>query len=171
MSVIALEGMRFFAYHGIYEEEQILGGDYIVDVFITTDTSEAAEEDNIHMTINYETVFSICDYEMRKPSDLIETVIERIILKIKSAFQTLQEVTVKVSKLNPPLGGRVAKASIESSAEFVSACGRCGRGMVCYGDETCWCSGAKIIHPRTAELVQSQHGSCVCSSCLSFYAG
>jgi dihydroneopterin aldolase len=171
MSVIGLEGMRFFAYHGVYEEEQILGGEYIVDVFIQTNTGAAATTDDINKTVNYETIYSICDFEMRKPSDLIENVIERIMYRIKATFQVLQEVTIKVNKLNPPLGGRVAKASIETSAEFVSRCGRCGRGMVCYGDETCWCNEAKTLHPRTVELVESEHGSCVCNNCLNFYAG
>lgn len=189
MSVIALEGMRFFAYHGVYEEEQILGGEYIVDVFVTTDTEVAAEEDNLHQTVNYETLYSICDFEMKNlpkrreniesgaleeegtPHRLIETVIHRIMLKIKATFQSLEDITVKVSKMNPPLGGRVERASIESTFEFTSKCGRCNRGMICYGDETCWCNEAKTLHPRTAEMIASEHGSCVCNNCINFYAG
>ncbi len=171
MSVIALEGMRFFAYHGVYEEEQILGGEYIVNVSVTVDTDDAAEEDDIHQTVNYETIYAICAMEMKKPSDLIETVIERIVLRMKATFSSLEEISVKVEKLNPPLGGRVAKASVETAYDFSSECSRCGRGMACYGDETCWCNDARTIHPRTAEMVKSQHGSCVCNSCLNFFAG
>ena len=37
MAVIALEGMRFFAYHGFYPEENIIGTNYVVDVYITAD--------------------------------------------------------------------------------------------------------------------------------------
>ena len=54
MSQIALEGMRFYAYHGFYEEEQIIGNNYVIDVYIKTNFSEAAETDDLYKTINYE---------------------------------------------------------------------------------------------------------------------
>ncbi len=171
MSVIAIEGMKFFAYHGVYDEERILGGEYEVDVFINTDISDAAEEDDLNKTVNYETIYTICDIEMRKPSDLIENVLERILLRVKDNFKTVEDITVKVKKLNPPVGGKVKAASIESAYDFSSECGRCGKGMICYGDESCWCTEAKTIHARTMELVSAEHGSCVCPKCIEFYAG
>ncbi len=171
MSVIALEGMRFFAHHGVYDEERILGGEYLVDVLIEADIDGAAEEDDINQTVNYEMVYTVCEIEMSKPSDLIETVLQRIVWRIKENSRMIQEITIKVTKLEPPLGGRVKSASIESSFDFTTQCGRCGRGMVCYGDVTCWCTEAKTVHPRTAELVQQEHGSCVCANCLNYYAG
>ena len=53
MQQISLEGMRFYAYHGVYEEEQIIGNYYTVDVYIHTDFSKASESDDIFETINY----------------------------------------------------------------------------------------------------------------------
>ena len=31
------KGMEFYAYHGFYQEEQLIGGDYVVDVYVHTD--------------------------------------------------------------------------------------------------------------------------------------
>ena len=57
MGLIALEGMKFFAHHGYYEEEQVLGNAYEVDVYLDVDFSKAAMTEDISQTINFETVF------------------------------------------------------------------------------------------------------------------
>ena len=40
MGLITVEGIRVFAYHGHLPEEAILGGHFIVNVWVTADTSE-----------------------------------------------------------------------------------------------------------------------------------
>lgn len=113
MAKIALEGMHFYAYHGFYEEEQIIGGEYIVDVFVETNIAQAAATDDLYQTVNYESIFLICQAEMRKPTQLIEAVAQRIYNKLDYLFPTLNGIVVKIKKLAPPLGGRVDCASVE----------------------------------------------------------
>lgn len=170
MGLIALEGMKFYAYHGVYDEERVVGTNFIVDVYIDSSFAAASQTDRIDKTINYETVFLICQAEMRKPTKLIETIADRIILNLKYQFNTIQNCRVKIRKKNPILGGKVDQAYVESSESFISKCGRCGRGMICYGDETCWCQDLQI-HPKTQESLREQFRGCLCKSCLSFYAG
>ncbi|NUO02795.1 MAG: dihydroneopterin aldolase [Saprospiraceae bacterium] len=112
MATIALEGARFYAYHGFYEEEQILGCEYIVDVFVEADVDAAAEEDDLFATVNYETLYLICQVEMRKPSQLIETVGQRIMTRISDMFPNIFGAKLCIRKMNPPLGGRVGSSSI-----------------------------------------------------------
>ncbi len=170
MATIALEGMRFFAYHGVYEEEQILGGDYIVDVEISTLVDKAAIEDDVFQTLNYETVYLICEAAMRKPANLIETVASRIALNIKHQFGFIKEMKVKVKKLNPPLGGRVESAWVEVDGHFSKKCARCSRPMLCYGDKSCWCMDMRVFD-KTLDQIKSQFGNqCLCKECLSFFA-
>ena len=45
MGVIAIEGMQFYAYHGRYQEEQVVGNQFIVDVYMERDLKEAASTD------------------------------------------------------------------------------------------------------------------------------
>ncbi len=113
MAIIGLEGMRIFARHGFYEEERILGNEFILDVFLDTDIDEAAMEDNLFKTINYETVYQLCLIEMRNPSQLIEEVCQRIVHRLFEYFSNIGGVRVKLRKLNPPLGGPVDCASIQ----------------------------------------------------------
>jgi hypothetical protein len=56
---IAIEGMQFYAHHGFYKEEQVIGGQYEVDVYMNTDIEGAATTDRLEMTVNYERVYGI----------------------------------------------------------------------------------------------------------------
>lgn len=170
MAVIALEGMEFRAKHGYYKEEQILGGDFVVDVYMTTKITKAAVGDDLEKTINYETVYLICKVAMREPCKLLETVAEKIVLGIKHQFGYISELIVRVSKKNPPLGGIVKNAYVEVNGDFTKKCGRCSRPMICYEDRSCWCMGTQVFK-RTLEQVKGEYGNqCLCRQCLEFFA-
>jgi 7,8-dihydroneopterin aldolase/epimerase/oxygenase len=179
MTLIALEGMRFFAYHGLYEEERIIGTHFTLDIFIETDihSADTIEEhgmDKLINTINYETVYDICKIQMRQENSekLLETVLDNIIFALKKQFSTIQEVKVKIRKLNPPMGGQIGSASIETTDTFLQECAKCSNPLICYGDATCWCATEKAkIHPRTAEMVATQYKGCLCAKCLFQYVG
>jgi dihydroneopterin aldolase len=116
MATIALEGMHFYAYHGFYEEEQIIGNHYTVDVYITTPIARAAAADDLFSTVNYETVYFMCQSEMRRPTKLLETLAQSIADRLQGHFDHAQRVRVRVRKMNPPLGGRVDSAYVECEA-------------------------------------------------------
>lgn len=170
MSLIALEGMQFYAYHGVYDEEQIIGNNFVVDIYITTNYDKALEEDNIFETINYETVYLVCETEMKKKVKLLETLADRIISALKHQFDSIQEVNIKITKNNPIPGARVANSSIEAEESFASKCPRCGKSFICYKDENCWCHDLRV-HPKTRESIKQEFKGCLCKECLSFYAG
>lgn len=169
MGLIALEGMRFHAFHGFYEEERIVGNDFVLDVYIEANFSMAASSDDLFQTINYETVHEICKVVMREPVKLLETIADRIIVGIRHQFSAVQTVKVRIRKLNPPVNGKVDCSFIEVDDSNQSTCGRCGRPMICYGDHNCWCQ-TSVIHPRTQESIMQQYRRCLCKSCLSFFA-
>jgi dihydroneopterin aldolase len=113
MSKVALEGMQFYAYHGYYEEERLIGGYFVVDVYIDTNFALAAQTDELSGTVNYETVYFICRMEMKRPSKLIENVAQRIHSKLSDVFTRASGILVRISKLNPPLGGPVNRSYVE----------------------------------------------------------
>lgn len=112
MSQISIEGMEFFAYHGCFKEEQIIGTKFIVDLFIETDTKLAEESDDLSKTINYQTVYLIVQNEMGVKSKLLENVGRRILSSLKHNFPQTKNAKVKISKLNPPLGGKINNVSL-----------------------------------------------------------
>jgi 7,8-dihydroneopterin aldolase/epimerase/oxygenase len=179
MALIALQDMRFFAYHGLYEEERILGTHFILDIVIETDISDADTikehgMDKLVNTINYETVYDICKIYMRKENSekLLESVLYNIIFGLKKQFKAIQEVKIKIRKLNPPMGGQIGWASVETNDSFMNDCAKCGKPLLCYGDGNCWCSNDKnTIHPRTSEMLAAQFKGCLCANCLREYMG
>ena len=110
-TTITLEEMKFHAFHGVKDEERVIGGTFHADISYIIDTN-AIESDNIVDTINYSEIFDLVKEEMQKPSQLIEHVAGRIMKAIKNKFPQIHEVSVKISKLNPPVKGEVGKATV-----------------------------------------------------------
>ena len=113
MAKITLENMEFHAYHGCLEFEQELGNTFIVTVSMEIDTTLAGKTDALEHTLNYQLVYDAVKKEMEIPSKLIEHVGQRIADSLFENFTQIQNLTVKLSKLNPPLGGKVERVSIE----------------------------------------------------------
>jgi dihydroneopterin aldolase len=109
---VALEGLEFHAFHGVYPHERESGNWFLIDVSVDTDFSLAAEQDELNGTVNYETLFKIVKQEMEIPSKLLETVAEKIVDNILNTFPQVEQVELKISKINPPIGGKCSKASI-----------------------------------------------------------
>jgi dihydroneopterin aldolase len=113
MGLIGVEGLQFYSHHGYYKEEQVLGGKYIVDIYMTVNIDEAAATDDLKKTINYEDIYQLTKSEMEVHARLIEHVCKRILDKIKLKYPALQHVRVRVSKHNPPLKGSVERVYVE----------------------------------------------------------
>jgi dihydroneopterin aldolase len=116
MGTISIEGMEFFAYHGCFKEEQIIGTRFTVDLFLETDTMEAETTDNLAKTVNYQSVYGFVSEEMSVKSKLMENVAWRILNRLTGEFPQITACRIKVSKMNPPVGGRVERVSVELRA-------------------------------------------------------
>lgn len=113
MGQISLEGMEFFAYHGHFKEEQIIGTRFTVDLFMETDTQEAEMTDNLAKTVNYQAVYNLVAKEMSVKSHLLENVARRILNSLGREFPQIGACRIKIAKMNPPVGGKVEKVSVE----------------------------------------------------------
>lgn len=118
MAQISLEGMEFFAYHGCFSEEQIIGTRFVVDLWLETDTAEAEITDKLSKTVNYQEVYLLIKEQMMIQSKLLEHVGRRIINALHEKFREITKVKIKVSKMNPPLGGKVGNVSVTISSQL-----------------------------------------------------
>lgn len=110
---VALEGLEFHAYHGVYAQERKSGNNFEVDIIVDTDFSRAALHDELQGTVNYETLFLIVKEEMEIPSKLLETVAEKIIERVLSELPAVLQVELKIAKLEPPIGGKCRRAWVK----------------------------------------------------------
>ena len=108
---ITLETMKFYACHGVKDEERMIGGHYTVDIAYTIDTN-ATQTDRIEDTVNYAEIFDLVKEEIMIPSLTIEHVSMRIVTAITTHFPQIKALEVKLSKLHPPVAGEMDKASV-----------------------------------------------------------
>lgn len=108
---VYLDGMEFYAYHGVYEQEQLIGNRFMVDVKISFVYEQGAAED-LSKTVNYEKVYAIVKERMKEKARLLETLAAAIIDNLLTLLPLANAVEVKVSKYNPPVGGHCERARV-----------------------------------------------------------
>ncbi|MCD8185308.1 MAG: dihydroneopterin aldolase [Rikenellaceae bacterium] len=110
---IELEEMEFYAFHGCYELEKKVGNHFRVSLRMEADLDLPALSDRVQDSVNYVEAYQIVAAEMANPSNILEHVAARILEAVYDRFPQLKRVTVKVSKLAPPVGGPVGKTLVE----------------------------------------------------------
>lgn len=111
-SRIELRDMEFFAHHGCFEQERIIGNRFVVNLSVVADSGKAAESDNIADAVNYQILYDIVASEMEIPSHLLEHVANRILKNVRKVFPVVVSAEVSIDKLNPPLGGKVGSSRV-----------------------------------------------------------
>lgn len=113
MGLIRIEGMEFYAFHGHFREEQIVGNKFVVDLEMETDMTIASASDNLKDAVNYQMAYQVVRNEMETKSYLLENIAGRILDALYSELTGIIRARVKVSKLNPPMGGKIGSVSVE----------------------------------------------------------
>ncbi len=113
MGTIKLKNIRTFSFHGCLEEEGKIGSDYTIDLAVKTDLRKSALSDDLHDTVDYVHLNKIVIEEMDIRAKLLEHVAHRIIVRTFKEIPSISRIKIAVSKINPPIGGDVAKVTIE----------------------------------------------------------
>ena len=100
-SYILLKEIRCYAYHGVAPQENLIGNEYLIDLKLKVDISKAARTDEVTDTVNYAEVHQVIKNEMAIPSKLLEQ------------FPCIEEIELRLSKRNPPMGADIESAGIE----------------------------------------------------------
>jgi dihydroneopterin aldolase len=116
MLTIALEGLKFYAYHGLYREEQIIGNHFVLDIQVSI--PEPEDPESLSESVNYEVLHNIASRIMQTPQPLLEKVVHDITIQIKSAFPAVRHSRVMLKKQAPPLGGDVACSVVTLEKEY-----------------------------------------------------
>ncbi len=105
--------MRFYAYHGVMEQERRVGGEYLVSLSVEAGLSRAVISDSVDDTVNYAALYEVVAREMAQPSQLLEHVAGRIGSRVLEAFPLVEALSVRITKCNPPMGADSKGASVE----------------------------------------------------------
>lgn len=116
---ISLNGLEFYAYHGHFAEEQVVGNEFEVNAWLECDLKPASLSDNLEDALDYQQVYRIIKEEMMIPAKLLETLAGRILERFGNTFPQAKEAWIKIEKLNPPLGGKIKSVGVELKQRFV----------------------------------------------------
>ena len=94
-------------------EEEKIGSDYIVNLTVKADLSLSSVTDKLEDTVDYVSLLAIVKKQMSIRSKLLENVVDRIINQVFDDLPKVSQVTVSVSKRNPPIGGSVEEVCVE----------------------------------------------------------
>ncbi|MFT6844580.1 MAG: dihydroneopterin aldolase [Flavobacteriales bacterium] len=109
---IKVNNIRVYAHHGCLPEETIIGGNYVVNVILWTDFTDAATEDDLSKTIDYVWVNEVVEEEMAISAKLIEHVGHRIVSRLTKEDYRIEKLRVEIIKISPPINGDVESVAI-----------------------------------------------------------
>ena len=112
MGRIILEGMLFRSHIGVYEEEREMGNDFEVNVSIDSNDI-SGETDRLANTIDYTFIYSLVKEVMHSRHHLIEYTANELLHTLIKNIPAAEKIHISISKLNPPVGGEVRKATTE----------------------------------------------------------
>jgi dihydroneopterin aldolase len=111
LSSVRLINAVFYAHHGVMQEEHRIGGRYEVDVSMDLDFEDAAREDDLAKTVDYERIYQLVqELVMQNRFYLIERLAYLIGHRVLDVYDAVQGVEVTVRKPNPPVGGTADRA-------------------------------------------------------------
>ena len=117
MITVQLHQLLFHAYHGVHEEEEVLGNEYMVDCSVEVyETAEVIT--HINDTVNYVHIYDIIKKRMSIPTQLLETIAMEIGNEIIREYKELKVINITIRKLHPPIEGIRGSVGIAWNRKF-----------------------------------------------------
>jgi dihydroneopterin aldolase len=116
MFTIQLNNLKFFSFHGLHEEERVLGNEYEVNAGVTfTETDAIAALDQ---TIDYVKVYNIIKQRMEMPTALLETVAQDLAQLIYTADKRITSISISIKKMHPPIVAFAGNVGVSYKIDF-----------------------------------------------------
>ena len=115
MIEVCLKNIRCYSFHGCLKEEKVIGSEYLVSLWVRGGFSKSTHTDNLKDTADYVLLNKIVLEEMAIRSRLLESVAHRIISRVLHEDGRVNQATASISKLSPPVGGDIERASVKIS--------------------------------------------------------
>ncbi len=110
---IIIDRQRVFARHGVLPQEREVGAYFYVSATAETGDNPGMLSDQLCDTVSYADMAQCISEQMAQPSRLLEHVAWRIATAMLQRFASVQSVTVRVMKENPPMGVECRGAGVE----------------------------------------------------------
>jgi dihydroneopterin aldolase len=113
---IRITDWRCRAYHGVYPEEKMAGGEFEVNLEVAYCTDKKIS--SLDQTISYVDLIDILSKEMSETRPLLETVAMDTAEAIKQKYPGVVSCTLTIDKLRAPIPGLNGKVGIRYHKNF-----------------------------------------------------
>lgn len=101
--ILRIRNLTFYGYHGLFDEEAVLGQQFEVDVDVFGDFRGWSHKDVHPQAVDYPRVCELVEQVVTKERfGLVEALADRIADVLQSKLN-LQQIVVRVRKPNPPV--------------------------------------------------------------------
>lgn len=112
-SLIFIDRLRLYAYHGVLEQERRVGGEFLVSLRVHYNIMRAMQSDDVADTLNYADLCQLVVSQMKQPSALLEHVAGRIAMAVFDRYPQATALDLTLTKENPPMGVLCQGAGVE----------------------------------------------------------
>jgi 7,8-dihydroneopterin aldolase/epimerase/oxygenase len=116
MFTIRLHNLQFFSFHGLYEEEKVLGNNFEVNAAVTVNATETVT--TLDQTVDYVKIYHIIKQQMDIPTALLETVAQDLALKIYNTDNRITSVDITIKKIHPPIANFQGSVAVSYKKDF-----------------------------------------------------
>lgn len=116
MFTIHLHNLQFFSFHGLYQQERVLGARFEISTDLSFNTDEKIER--LEQTIDYVKIYHIIKQQMNIPTALLETVAQDLALKMYESDNRITSISIILKKINPPITNFQGSVAISYKKDF-----------------------------------------------------
>lgn len=116
MFTINLHNLQFNSFHGVHDEEKVLGAGFEVNVSLSFDAS--GKVGSLDETVNYVSVYEIITRRMSVATPLLETLAQELTEEIHDLDNRINSISVSIEKKNPPISNMHGTVSVNYTKEF-----------------------------------------------------
>ncbi|MEE1010620.1 MAG: dihydroneopterin aldolase [Acutalibacteraceae bacterium] len=104
MDKILIRNLKIFAYHGVHDYEKENGQNFVFDIDVFVDVSDACKSDNVDDTVSYSAVI----YQVQKiftenKYDLLEKAAQTVADGLFESFDKIQSLRILLKKPEAPI--------------------------------------------------------------------
>jgi dihydroneopterin aldolase len=112
MATVSVHDLRVYGYHGCLPEEAVIGTTFTFNIDVETDFEKAYTTDDLQYAVDYVEIARIVKEQMAIRSNLIETVVKRVVDQIRARYPEAGKIKVQLFKMNPPANGDLEAVSV-----------------------------------------------------------
>ncbi len=106
MYQIRMKNCAFFARHGVFDEEEMLGQRFYVDATLQVDPGRALDDDSIDGTVDYGVAFTVIEKIVTgERRFLIEALALEVAKALTQRFPQISRAEITIRKPNAPVPG------------------------------------------------------------------